>query len=65
MSRRVSPKTDEVIALAKEAAKRGGIYDTHTRDYGSFTVGYANSYKEALDVGKEAGMRGAPFSLSS
>ena len=32
-------KSDEVIALAKEAAKRGGFYDSHTRDYSNFTVG--------------------------
>ena len=25
-------KTDEIVDLAKEAAKRGGIYDTHQRD---------------------------------
>lgn len=49
-------KTDEVIELAKEAAKRGGVYDTHTRDYSDFTVGAINSYKEALTIGKEAGI---------
>lgn len=49
-------KTDEVIALAKEAAKRGGVYDTHTRDYSDFTVGAINSYREALTIGKEAGI---------
>lgn len=49
-------KTDEVIELAREAAKRGGVYDTHTRDYSNFTVGYMASYQEALTIGKEAGM---------
>ncbi|WP_404710444.1 amidohydrolase family protein [Sphingomonas sp. MMS24-J13] len=49
-------KTDEVIALGKEAGKRGGIYDTHTRDYSDFTVGAIKAYQEALDVGKAAGM---------
>jgi N-acyl-D-amino-acid deacylase len=47
-------KTDEIIALAKEASKRGGIYDTHTRDYSDFTVGAINAYQEALTIGKDA-----------
>jgi len=47
-------KTDEIIALAKEAATRGGIYDTHTRDYSDFTVGAIKSFEEALTIGKEA-----------
>lgn len=49
-------KTDEVIALAREAARRGGVYDTHTRDYSDFTVGLIQSYQEALTIGKEAGI---------
>ncbi len=49
-------KTDEVIALAREAAKRGGIYDTHTRDYSDFTVGAIKSFQEALTIGREAGI---------
>jgi N-acyl-D-amino-acid deacylase len=47
-------KTDEIIALAKEAGKRGGIYDTHTRDYSDFTVGAIKAYQEALTIGKDA-----------
>jgi N-acyl-D-amino-acid deacylase len=49
-------KTDEVIELAKEAAKRGGIYDSHPRDEATYTVGLMASTKEAIDVGKEAGL---------
>ena len=49
-------KTDEIIALAREAGKRGGIYDTHTRDYSDFTVGAIAAYQEALTIGKEAGI---------
>lgn len=49
-------KTDEVVALAKEAAKRGGIYDTHQRDESSYTVGLLNSVKETLQIGREAGI---------
>ncbi|WP_439545735.1 N-acyl-D-amino-acid deacylase family protein [Sandarakinorhabdus sp.] len=47
-------KTDEIIALAREAATRGGVYDTHTRDYSDFTVGAIASFREALTIGKEA-----------
>lgn len=49
-------KTDEVIALAREAAKRGGIYDTHQRDESSYTIGLMNSVKEAIRIGREAAM---------
>jgi N-acyl-D-aspartate/D-glutamate deacylase len=47
-------KTDEVIELAKEAAKRGGIYDTHQRDESSYSIGLINSTKEVLRIGREA-----------
>lgn len=49
-------KTDEVIALAREAAKRGGIYDTHQRDESSYTIGLMNSVREAIQIGREAGL---------
>ena len=49
-------KTDEVIALAKEAGKRGGIYDTHQRDESSYSIGLINSSKEVLQIGREGGI---------
>lgn len=49
-------KTDEVIAVAREAAKRGGIYDTHQRDESSYDIGLLASVDEALRIGREAGM---------
>jgi N-acyl-D-amino-acid deacylase len=49
-------KTDEVVALAREAATRGGIYDTHQRDESSYTIGLLNSVKETLQIGREAGL---------
>jgi len=49
-------KTDELIELAREAAKRGGIYDTHQRDEATYSIGLINSVKEALRIGAEAGM---------
>jgi N-acyl-D-aspartate/D-glutamate deacylase len=47
-------KTDEVVALAKEAAKRGGIYDSHIRDESTYTVGLAAAVDEAIAIGREA-----------
>jgi len=47
-------KTGEVIELAKEAAQRGGIYDTHQRDESTYSIGLIASSKEVLQIGREA-----------
>ena len=49
-------KTEEVIELAREAAKRGGIYDTHQRDESSYTTGLMASVAEVIRIGREAQM---------
>ncbi|MFD0848527.1 N-acyl-D-amino-acid deacylase family protein [Sphingosinicella xenopeptidilytica] len=49
-------KQDEVVALAKEAAVRGGIYDSHIRDESSYTIGLSAAIDEAITVGREAGL---------
>ena len=49
-------KTEEVVALAKIAARYGGIYDTHQRDEGSQNIGVLNSSKEVIAVGEQAGI---------
>lgn len=49
-------KTEEIITLAKEAARRGGIYDTHQRDESSYTIGLLESVNEVLRIGREAGI---------
>lgn len=46
--------TEEVIALAREAAKRGGVYDTHQRDESSYTIGLLGSVREVIRIGREA-----------
>ena len=46
--------TDEVIELAKVAAKHGGLYDTHQRDESSYTIGLLGSVNEVLRIGREA-----------
>jgi N-acyl-D-amino-acid deacylase len=44
-------KTDELIALASEASKLGGIYATHMRDESN---GVLTALDEALRIGREA-----------
>ena len=48
--------TEEVIDMAKVAAKYGGIYDTHLRDESSYTIGLLAAIREAIRIGHEAGM---------
>jgi len=47
-------KTDEVVALSKEAAGYGGYYDSHIRDESSYTVGLKAAVDEAIEIGREA-----------
>ncbi|HYE45288.1 MAG TPA: hypothetical protein VEA44_05890 [Caulobacter sp.] len=48
--------TEEVIALAREAGLRGGLYETHLRDEGSDSIGLLAAVEEALRIGREAGL---------
>lgn len=48
--------SSEVVALAREAGLRGGIYDSHIRDESSYTIGLAAAVDEAIAVGREARM---------
>lgn len=45
--------TAELIAMARAAARHGGIYSTHIRDEGSLIF---ESLDEAFEVGKQAGI---------
>lgn len=47
-------KSDEVVTLARAAAAKGGIYDTHLRDESSYTIGLHGAIEEALRIGREA-----------
>ncbi|MGJ4802931.1 N-acyl-D-amino-acid deacylase family protein [Luteimonas sp. SDU82] len=49
-------RTDEVVALAREAALRGGVYDTHQRDESSYSLGLMGSLEEVLEIGRRAGL---------
>jgi N-acyl-D-amino-acid deacylase len=46
-------KTDELIALARVAARHGGFYASHIRDEGA---GVLSAINEALTIGREAGL---------
>ena len=48
-------KTEEVIALAREA---GGVYTSHVRDEGDYDVGVVASVNEVIRIAEEAGVRG-------
>jgi N-acyl-D-aspartate/D-glutamate deacylase len=43
-----------VIELAKVAAAKGGVYDTHMRDEGSYSIGLLGAIKETIRIGREA-----------
>jgi N-acyl-D-aspartate/D-glutamate deacylase len=47
-------KTEEVIEIAKAVAEKGGIYDTHMRDEGSYTIGLLGSIRETIRIAREA-----------
>ena len=45
-------KTEEIVALAKVAAKHGGLYASHIRDEGG---GLLDAIEEAITIGSESG----------
>lgn len=49
-------RRDEVVALARMAAARGGLYDSHIRDESSYSIGLAAAVEETLAIGREAGI---------
>jgi len=46
--------TDEVVELAKEAAAKGGIYDSHIRDESTYNIGVEAAIEEVLEIGRRA-----------
>jgi len=50
----VYASTQEVVALAKVAAKHKGIYDTHLRDESTFNIGFGQAVSEAIEIAKQA-----------
>ncbi|MEO6878516.1 MAG: amidohydrolase family protein, partial [Gemmatimonadaceae bacterium] len=47
-------KTSEIVNLAKVAAAKGGMYDSHIRDESSYTIGLIAAVAEAIQIGREA-----------
>jgi N-acyl-D-aspartate/D-glutamate deacylase len=47
-------ETNEVVALAREAGLRGGLYESHLRDESSDNIGLIAAVEEALRIGREA-----------
>ena len=46
--------TEEVVELAKVAAKYQGIYDTHLRDESTFNIGFLAALDEAIHIARNA-----------
>lgn len=46
--------TEEIIELAKVVAKNNGIYDSHIRDEGSYSIGLKGAIEEAIEIGRQA-----------
>jgi len=46
---------DEVVALARTA---GGVYASHIRDEGNYSIGVLAAVQEVIDVAEQAGVRG-------
>jgi len=51
-------ETEEVIELAKVAARYGGVYDSHLRDESSYSIGVTGSVQELIRISEEAGLPG-------
>ncbi len=47
-------ETEEVIELAREAANKGGIYDSHIRDESSYNIGLLGAVKEVINISRTA-----------
>jgi len=47
-------KTEEVIALSRAAAEKGGYYDSHMRDESAYSIGVLGSIEETIRIGREA-----------
>ena len=50
--------TEDVIALAAEAAEFGGVYTSHIRDEGNYGIGVVAAVREVIRIAEEAGLVG-------
>jgi N-acyl-D-aspartate/D-glutamate deacylase len=51
-------KIEEVIALARVAGERGGVYTSHIRDEANYNIGLVASVQEVVRVAEEANVVG-------
>ena len=51
-------ETDELVELAKVAARYGGVYQSHIRDESSYSVGLVAAVDEVIQVAREAALPG-------
>lgn len=51
-------KTDELVTLARVAARYGAPYQSHIRDESDYTLGLLGAVEEVITVAREAGTRG-------
>jgi N-acyl-D-amino-acid deacylase len=51
-------QTEEVIELAKVAARFGGVYTSHVRDEGNYNIGIVASVQEVIRIAEEGGLIG-------
>ncbi len=47
-------ETDEVIELAKVAALKGGVFDSHIRDEATYNIGLEAAVQEVIDIARDA-----------
>lgn len=47
-------QTEEVVELAKVAARYGGVYESHLRDESNYSIGVVAAVQEALEIGRKA-----------
>ncbi len=50
--------TGEVIELAREAARYGGVYQSHIRDESDYTIGVVAAVGEVIEIAETAGLPG-------
>lgn len=50
--------TEEVIALARAAGEAGGLYTSHIRDEGNYSIGMIAAVQEVIRISEEAGVIG-------
>ena len=51
-------KTSEVVAMAKATAPFGGVYSSHIRDEGDYTIGLTAAVQEVITIAEEGGVIG-------